>query len=469
MTASDQMRAMLDQLMGTSRDGEKPAHNCRFDDSRVCKSFLLECCPHDLLANTRMDMGECPKIHDIALRADFHAGQKLRDYYYDIDSMEHLEKFIIDCDRRTDVAKKRLKETQEELSDEAAAKVNVIHGFGEQIGTKLARAEELGAEGNVDESLKLMVEVEDLKRKKQAAENEYRNTMPASNYQQQKLRVCEVCSAYLGIHDNDRRLADHFGGKLHVGFITLRSKLAELKQNMAARMQKRDEERNERRRALDAASAPSRRSDSRKRSRTPDRRRGSRTPERKRSRTPERRRRTPDRKCSRTPDRNGGKRSRTPDKRRRSRTPERRRRSKERRSSKDKERRRSRSSDRRRRDDDSSRRKRRSRSRDRKSRSKSRSGRSDSKTSKSRRSRSCSPRRSGSKSESRRSSRHDDGSRGDRSRGDDKSKDQKKLAEPKISDDATAAGGDGSVGGCEDDGGRKAASNENGGGDEEKE
>ena len=51
------------------------------------------------------------------------------------------------------------------------------------------------------------------------AEQEYRNSMPASSYQQQKLRVCEVCSAYLGIHDNDRRLADHFGGKLHLGFI----------------------------------------------------------------------------------------------------------------------------------------------------------------------------------------------------------------------------------------------------------
>ena len=53
--------------------------------------------------------------------------------------------------------------------------------------------------------------------------------MPASSYQQQKLRVCEICSAYLGIHDNDRRLADHFGGKLHIGFITIRDKLAELK------------------------------------------------------------------------------------------------------------------------------------------------------------------------------------------------------------------------------------------------
>ena len=61
------------------------------------------------------------------------------------------------------------------------------------------------------------------------AQADYRNTTPASSYQQQKLRVCEVCSAYLGIHDNDRRLADHFGGKLHVGFLILREKLDELR------------------------------------------------------------------------------------------------------------------------------------------------------------------------------------------------------------------------------------------------
>lgn len=67
-----------------------------------------------------------------------------------------------------------------------------------------------------------------MRKKKAAAELEYRNSMPASSYQQQKLRVCEVCSAYLGIHDNDRRLADHFGGKLHLGFIKIREKLSQL-------------------------------------------------------------------------------------------------------------------------------------------------------------------------------------------------------------------------------------------------
>ena len=73
----------------------------------------------------------------------------------------------------------------------------------------------------------LMLE-EDVRKKKVSAELEYRNSMPASSYQQQKLRVCEVCSAYLGIHDNDRRLADHFGGKLHLGFIKIRERLEEL-------------------------------------------------------------------------------------------------------------------------------------------------------------------------------------------------------------------------------------------------
>ena len=51
-----------------------------------------------------------------------------------------------------------------------AAKMNVIHGYGEQIGTKLAKAEALGADGSVEESLKLMEEVEELKKMKHAAE-----------------------------------------------------------------------------------------------------------------------------------------------------------------------------------------------------------------------------------------------------------------------------------------------------------
>jgi RNA-binding protein Luc7-like 2 len=126
--------------------------------------------------------------------------------------------------------------------------MNIINELGEHIGTKLAKAEELGNTGEVEESMNLFKEVDELKAKKTELEVwnlffisieflkkfdffqfEFRNSMPASTYQQQKLRVCDVCSAYLGIHDNDRRLADHFGGKLHLGFIQLREKLDELR------------------------------------------------------------------------------------------------------------------------------------------------------------------------------------------------------------------------------------------------
>lgn len=142
--------------------------------------------------------------------------------------MEHLQAFIADCDRRTEAAKTRLAETQEELTAEVAVKANAVHQLAEEIGKKLAKAEALGEAGQVEESVQLMQEIEEYRAKKIQAEHEYRSSMPASSYQQQKLRVCEVCSAYLGIHDNDIRLADHFGGKLHLGFMEIRDKLKDL-------------------------------------------------------------------------------------------------------------------------------------------------------------------------------------------------------------------------------------------------
>uniref|UniRef100_A0A3B4Y9V8 LUC7-like (S. cerevisiae) n=1 Tax=Seriola lalandi dorsalis TaxID=1841481 RepID=A0A3B4Y9V8_SERLL len=229
MSAQAQMRALLDQLMGTARDGDETRQRVKFTDERVCKSHLLNCCPHDILSGTRMDLGECTKIHDLALRADYEIASKERDLFFELDAVDHLESFIADCDRRTELAKKRLAETQEEISAEVAAKAEKVHELNEEIGKLLAKAEQLGAEGNVDEAQKVLQEVEKVRTRKKDAEEEYRNSMPASSFQQQKLRVCEVCSAYLGLHDNDRRLADHFGGKLHLGFIQIREKLDQLK------------------------------------------------------------------------------------------------------------------------------------------------------------------------------------------------------------------------------------------------
>lgn len=273
--------------------GENNRYKVHFTDPRVCKSFLLACCPHDILASTRMDLGDCPKIHDLALRADYENASKKKDYFYDVDAMEHLQNFIGECDRRTEQAKRRLAETQEELSAEVTLKLNRVHELAEMMGKKLAAAEAKGADGNVEESLKLLEEVEEIRRKKAEAEQDYRNSMPASSYQQQKLRVCDVCSAYLGIHDNDRRLADHFGGKLHLGFIAIREKLAQLKQTVTDKREKARAEQLAERSSSRGGAAPWRSGpDSRSRSRSPNRRGAEERPVRRRSRSRERRRRS---------------------------------------------------------------------------------------------------------------------------------------------------------------------------------
>ncbi|XP_063077962.1 putative RNA-binding protein Luc7-like 1 isoform X1 [Engraulis encrasicolus] len=309
MSAQAQMRALLDQLMGTARDGDETRQRVKFTDERVCKSHLLNCCPHDILSGTRMDLGECSKIHDLALRADYEIASKERDLFFELDAVDHLESFIVDCDRRTELAKKRLAETQEEISAEGAAKAEKVHELNEEIGKLLAKAEQLGAEGNVDEAQKVLQEVEKVRTKKKDAEEEYRNSMPASSFQQQKLRVCEVCSAYLGLHDNDRRLADHFGGKLHLGFIQIREKLEQLKKTVLLKQERRNQERLKRREEREREERMKKRTRSRsrerRRSRSRERRRrhsrsGSREKRRSRSRSRDRERRRRHRSRSRS-------------------------------------------------------------------------------------------------------------------------------------------------------------------------
>ena len=80
-----------------------------------------------------------------------------------------------------------------------------IHELAVQIGEKVNKSEELGNEGNVDESLAALREVEEIKDKKRELEDRYHATLPRHAQQQQKLRACEVCGAFLSMYDNDRR------------------------------------------------------------------------------------------------------------------------------------------------------------------------------------------------------------------------------------------------------------------------
>ena len=46
----------------------------------ACSSRALMCvCPQ------RMDLGECVKVHDLALRADFEIASKQQEYFFELD------------------------------------------------------------------------------------------------------------------------------------------------------------------------------------------------------------------------------------------------------------------------------------------------------------------------------------------------------------------------------------------------
>lgn len=239
------MRKMLDELMGTQRDGVQEKDSVKFTSPTVCKSYLLGLCPFDLFHNTKLDLGACSKIHDPALKADYELSMNEKDYGYEIEQLDHLTQFISDCDRKVGVNKRRLEETQDEesLGPEALA----VHELNEQIGIMLAEAEVLGADGMVDDSMRVMAEIDVLKGHKRKAEDIYRNSIAPTTNQQQKLRVCEICAAFLSLYDNDRRLADHFGGRLHMGFIKVRERLTQLQDVVTKKRENRELERMKRR------------------------------------------------------------------------------------------------------------------------------------------------------------------------------------------------------------------------------
>ncbi|KAK7243219.1 hypothetical protein RIF29_38009 [Crotalaria pallida] len=149
----------------------------------------------------------------------------------------------------------------------------------EMINEKLKKAEDLGEQGMVDEAQKALEEAEALKKlppRQEPALDSAKYTAADVRITDQKLRVCDICGAFLSVYDSDRRLADHFGGKLHLGYMQIREKLAELQEerNKSRKTERHDDRRSkERSRDRDRESSRDReRGESRERGRDNDRR-----------------------------------------------------------------------------------------------------------------------------------------------------------------------------------------------------
>jgi len=227
----DSTRALLDELMGKDRNAmpaQRSNRDIHFSDPEICKFYICGFCPNDLFTNTKSDLGPCTKLHDDHCKQMFQESPKRNTYPYERDHVRFLERLIDDLDRRIKKGHDRLDVQDDKaeipLTVENAEKVRAI---SEKIQTLLAQIEDLGEEGKVDESQQLMKVVDRLKTEKEQIIQGNDNRPLSAN--EKRMKVCEICGAFLVVGDTEKRMLSHLDGKQHQGFALIRKTVADYK------------------------------------------------------------------------------------------------------------------------------------------------------------------------------------------------------------------------------------------------
>jgi hypothetical protein len=234
-----EQRKLLEQLMGEqlmSGPGTR-APQLQITDSKVCRSYIVGTCPHDLFTNTKQDSGPCPKVHSEPLKSEYEAAdaEQKRRWGFEYDYMRDMQQYVDDCNRRIDVAQRRLEKTPDEIR-QTNALLKQISDLTNSIENGLIEISILGEEGCVNQAVTEYFKVRQAKQSKEDKERELRALSDNSGSSgHQKLQVCDVCGAYLSRLDNDRRLADHFYGKMHLGYAQMRKTYETLQKELKGR------------------------------------------------------------------------------------------------------------------------------------------------------------------------------------------------------------------------------------------
>ncbi|MCJ1269594.1 splicing factor, partial [Lobaria immixta] len=215
-----EQRKLLEQLMGA---GASSRHaQLSLTDPKVCRSFLAGTCPHDLFTNTKQDLGPCPKVHSEPLKTEYESTPDKSKYGFEYDYMRDMQKYIDECNRRIDAAQRRLEKTPDEIR-QTNDLLKQISDLSRSINTGLLEISILGESGSIATAVTEFYKIRTAKAAKEEKERELKALSDTSGPSgHQKLQVCDVCGAYLSRLDNDRRLADHFYGKMHLGYAQMR-------------------------------------------------------------------------------------------------------------------------------------------------------------------------------------------------------------------------------------------------------
>lgn len=243
MSAHDAMRSFMDQMMGAERDvpvEQRTNRKLHFTDDEVCKYYICGLNPYSLFTNTKSHLGPYNKIEDDDCKAQWEAlsQEERNDYGYEYELMVFLDDMVRRLDR--DIARKqdRVRQENEEpaISPELRAQVAELRL---NIDSLLAKSEEEGEEGNVDEALALQKQAEALKKQQAELEDSMKNADTRSSVQKTR-EVCEISGIYMSSIESEQRKQDHKNGRQYQGWLAIRAKIKELKAKRLMPARRRD-------------------------------------------------------------------------------------------------------------------------------------------------------------------------------------------------------------------------------------
>lgn len=231
-TPAAEQKKLLEQLMGKEshygRRSDSKYNNYRKDlglhDPRLCKSYLVGECPYDLFQGTKQTLGRCPQIHSAKFKLQYEKEKKRGVSFPDFDREYYaiLAKFVNDCNGQIALALKKLEHTPEER-EKIRQVTTELDTVDSRIGLMIQEIDSLLKANEVSQAMVQSIKLQAMQEKRQEVGKKVRNmTENVGQSAQQKLQVCEVCGAYLSRLDTDRRLADHFLGKIHMGYVKMR-------------------------------------------------------------------------------------------------------------------------------------------------------------------------------------------------------------------------------------------------------
>jgi RNA-binding protein Luc7-like 2 len=242
----DMQREILDELMGINRNMDRDGDVINdYNDDRVCKFFLSGVCSHEMFVNTKCDDGPCDLVHSEELKEKFERDKD--PFKYDTLIERDFLKRVEDIDRTIKRARGRVEEEKGEEGGDPNSHADILK-IQAEVEKLTAEAELAGEDGNIDAAQEMMMMVEKLNSEKEDILNriaEQRRQLLARTGVDvnKKLRVCDVCGSFLSIMDSDKRLADHFMGKQHIGFQLMRDQLEAIKIRRDERRAKDDDQR----------------------------------------------------------------------------------------------------------------------------------------------------------------------------------------------------------------------------------